>query len=150
MMSMSSVSSMNARTMGRSPEIPWAHSAESSSGVSLERFGGRAQRGIGVEDASWRASETGWLRRADAEMAKLNLGLRPGEGKSALEGGDVAMLVGQFERLLACGGHHGGENDARGGAGRNAHGAPQAHDRIEHRANHACRAECRRHMETGL
>ncbi len=71
----------------------------------------------------------------DTQVTELHLRLRPGQSERALEGAGVAILVRQFQCLLARGGDDGGENDAGGGSGRNAHGAPQAHDGIEHGAD---------------
>ncbi len=48
----------------------------------------------------------------DAEVAQLRPGLGPGQGRGALEGRRVAVLVGEVERRLARRRHQGGEGDA--------------------------------------
>ena len=132
-MSRSSGSSIRTRTIGRSPEIPWAH-RPTGPHVLRSAPPRRPKRRVGVEDP---AGES-WNRWAssgiDPEMVQLHLCLRPGERDGALERRGVAILVGQ---------RHGGSRGTgrrawrrRGARSRPARGDPpsEAEDRIEHRA----------------
>ena len=68
-------------------------------------------------------------------MPELHLRLRPGHRRRPLEYRRVAVLVGEVERRLARRRHQGREGDAHGRARGEAHRAPQAEDRVEHRAD---------------
>ena len=70
----------------------------------------------------------------DPEVMELHLALDPGQHGRALEGADVAIAVGEVQRLLARRGDEGREGDPRAAPRRNAHPAAQADDRVEHRA----------------
>ena len=69
--------------------------------VPCQELGRRPQRRIRVEDPVREALEQVRLVGLDPEVVQLDLGLRPGEGRGALEGGRLAVLVGQVEDLLA-------------------------------------------------
>src|SRR2546426_6901097 len=47
-----------------------------------------------------------------SEVMQLDLRLRPRQGGGAVEGGRVAVLVGERDRLVARGRHERGEHDA--------------------------------------
>ena len=67
----------------------------------------------------------------DTQMVKLDLRLRPGQRQGALKHSRVTVLVCQIQDLLAGGSDDRGKHNARGGAWRDAHRAPQAHHRVE-------------------
>ena len=73
------------------------------------------------------------LVRLDPEVMELDLGLRPGEGRGPLEGGRLAVLVGQVEDLVARLRDDGGEDRVGGRAGGEPDPAPEAEDRVQHR-----------------
>ena len=75
----SSISSMRISTMGRSPEMLCDHSACGSGGAALDGVGGRARRGVGVQDVSGELLEEVGLRGVDAEVPQLHLRLGPGQ-----------------------------------------------------------------------
>ena len=97
----SSGSSIRTRTIGRSPEIPWAQSADGPDVLRFSASGGRPERGVGVEDPAREILEQVRLVRLDPEMVELHLRLRPGQRDGALEGRRVAILVGERHRRLA-------------------------------------------------
>ena len=61
----------------------------------------RPQRRVRVEDPVGQALEEVGLVGLDAQVMELDLGLRPGQGRRAFEGGRLAVLVGQVQDLLA-------------------------------------------------
>ena len=69
--------------------------------AALEDVGGRPQGRIGIEDMIGEALEQMRFVRADAEMVKLHLRLRPGKRRRPLERHRIVMLVGQIEHLFA-------------------------------------------------
>ena len=64
----------------------------------------------------------------------MYLCLCPGQRQGALECCRAAVLVGEFQHLLASRGDDGGESNARCGSGENAHGAPQTKNGVEYGA----------------
>ena len=102
--------------------------------VAHQDVRGSAEARIGVEDPCRDSLEEVRLVRGDAQVPELDLGLRPGDVGCALERGRLAVLVGQLQGLLAGIRGERREVDARGPAGGQAHAAPQARDRVEHRA----------------
>ena len=61
---------------------------------------GRAQRGVGIEDARREPLEEVRLVGRDPEVAQLDLRLRPREARDALERRGVPVLVGEREDVL--------------------------------------------------
>src|ERR1700678_4321351 len=131
MMSTSSGSSMRARMIGRSPEIPCAHSVEISSELRA------STSAVGRSDGSTyrTAFARRWNSRASSEVMQRHLRRRPGQRVRAFEGAGIAIFIGEIQRLLARGRGNGGKNQMDSAAGRHAHRAAQAQDRVEHRTN---------------
>ena len=79
-MSMSSISSMRTRTIGRSPEIPYGHRPGRAAFVASQHVGRRPQRGVGIEDPVGEALEEVRLvgRRCRGDGAAPAPGSRPG------------------------------------------------------------------------
>ncbi len=73
----------------------------------------------------------------DAEVVQLHLRLGPSERGGTFECADVVVLVDQIEHILARGGDHGPEIDARRRARGYSHAAAQGEDRVEHRPGRA-------------
>ena len=71
----------------------------------------------------------------DPQVMELDLGLRPGEGGRPLEGGRVAVLVGQVQDLLAGLGNHRREDRMGGRTRGEPDPAPEAEDRIQDRSH---------------
>ena len=133
-MSRSSGSSIRTRTIGRSPEIPWAQSAVRPGRVAPQRVAGGPKRGVGVEDPAGEILEQVRLVRANPEMVQLDLRLRPRQRDRALEGRRVAILVGQRHGGVARRGDERGEDQAGALSRRETDAPSEAEDRIEHRA----------------
>ena len=77
----------------------------------------RPQRRVRVEDPVGQALEEVGLVGLDPQVVELDLGLRPGQGRRPLEGGRLAVLVGQVQDLLARLGDDGREDRVGGRAG---------------------------------
>ena len=93
----SSTWSIRTSTIGRSPEMPCPQSAEGPRRLRARVSSGRAQRGIGIEDARRQPLEEVRLVGRDPEVAQLDLRLRPREARHALERRRVAVLGGERE-----------------------------------------------------
>ena len=135
-MSTSSASSMRTRTIGRSPEMPCGHRPGAPRSFRASRLGRRPQRRIRVEDPVGEALEEVRLVGLDPEVVELDLGLRPGEGRGALEGGRLAVLVGEVEDLArATRRRRWRRSRAPWRPGASVHPAAEAEDRVEHGAD---------------
>ena len=77
-------SSIRTSTMGRSPEMPWAHSVGLAR-AALEQVRGRPQRRIRIEDVVGEPLKKMRFVRAMPEMVQLHLRLGPGQRLRALE-----------------------------------------------------------------
>ena len=115
--------------------MPWAHRPGAPRSLRASRPARRPQRRVRVEDPVGQALEEVRLVGVDPEVMELDLGLRPGQGRGPLEGGRLAVLVGEVEHLLARLGDDRGEDRVDGRAGREADPAAEAEDRVEHRAD---------------
>ena len=115
--------------------MPCPQRAEGPWRLRSERLDRGAQRRIGIQDARREPLEEVRLVGGDAEVAQLDLRLRPGEARDAVERGRIPVLVGERERALARVGDDRRQLDARRRPGGQAHAAAQAEDRIEHRAD---------------
>ena len=134
-MSRSSGSSMRTRTIGRSPEMPWAQSAAAPRRVAPQHVAGRPQRRVGVEDAArpgpgrgaprpgsmprWWSCTCACVQASVAVRSKV-AGSRYLSASAEASSREGATSV---EKI-----------DADALAGREADAAPQAEDRIEHGA----------------
>ena len=130
------MSSIRTSTIGRSPEMPCAHSA----GWPRRRRAGARPTAAAASDRrrarGWRGAGTGCASSGvDAEMVQLHLRLGPGQRRRALEGVGVVVLVDQVEQRSRATARPASRTrcapcrrpeSARGGAGE---------DRIEHGAD---------------
>ena len=95
----------------------------------------RPQRSVRVEDPVGQPLEEVSFVGLDAQVMQLDLSLRPRQDRRAFERGRLAVFVGQVEDLLSRLGDDRGEDRVRGSAGRERDPAPEAEDRIQHRAD---------------
>ena len=103
--------------------------------VAGQQAGRRPQRRVRVEDPVGQALEEVGLVGLDPEVVELDLGLRPGEGRRPLEGGRLAVLVGQVQDLLARLGDDRREDRVGGRPRGEPDPAAEAEDRVQHRAD---------------
>ena len=149
-MSRSSGSSMRTRTIGRSPEMPCAQRADGPRRVPSQHLRRGAQRGIGVEDAVRESLEEMRLVGSMPRWCSWTCAWVQARVDGALEGRRVAVLVGEVERRLARRRDQRREGDGRRRAGREPDPAPQAEDRIEHRARGVRERAVRRSTDIGV
>ena len=114
---------------------PLAPDGRGRAAAAPDRARRRSQRCVGVQHVPGQALEQRRVRRRDAQVAQLDLGLRPRESACPGEGVRIAVLVQQVERLLSrrCRNGPVGHPDRR--AGRHAHAAAQREHGIEDRAD---------------
>ena len=92
---------MRTSTIGRSPEIPLAHSFAGAPSLRLSTSDDGRRRRIGIEHPVCQALEQVRFVVADAEVMELDLRLGPRKGHRALEGIGVVMLVREIDCLGA-------------------------------------------------
>jgi len=81
----------------------------------------------------------------DPEVMELDLGLRPGQGRRRSKGGRVTILVGQIQNVLSATRATTVEKITWAVApGSQLDPAPQAEDRIQHRADRVRRVDAHR------
>ena len=130
----SSGSSIRTRTIGRSPEIPWAHRAVGPDAFCRSTAAAGRSVGVRVENPAGQILEQVGLIHANPEMVELDLCPRPGERDRPLERRRVAILVGQGQGGVARRADERGEDEA-GALPRHETDPPsEAEDWIEHRA----------------
>ena len=103
------------------------------------------QRPVRVHHAAGEALEEVRLVGTDTEVMLLNLCLRPGQRRGALERRRIAIFFGEVQGLVARWRDERREGDACGLAGRKPHAAPQTDDRIEHRTGRVGQASAVNH-----
>ena len=103
--------------------------------VTCEHLRGRPQHPVRVEDEAAEALKEMRFVGPHAEVMLLHLSLRPRQRRGAVERGGVVILLGQIDGFRARRRDQRRERHARGRARREPDTTPEAHDRIEHRAD---------------